>query len=160
MNRLAPPVWFKKSSKPIDFKSKEVIFMVERRHTNQRQWVLDTLKAEGHLSALDIYNRVRADHPDISVATVYRNLGILTESGQVQIVGHSSQKEIYDARTDSHAHFVCRSCGQIFDLEGIGPSDAVKNLEASGHRVSEQRLTLYGLCRDCLEKHAKETHVQ
>lgn len=134
--------------------------MVERRHTNQRQWVLDTLKAEGHLSALDIYNRVRTAHPDISVATVYRNLGILTETGQVQIVGHSSQKEIYDARTDSHAHFVCRSCGQIFDIEGIGHSEAESTLIAAGHQVTEQRLTLYGYCRDCREQQAKGSRIQ
>jgi len=109
---------------------------------------------------LDIYNRVRVQHPDISVATVYRNLGILTESGQVQIVGNSNQKEIYDARTDSHAHFICRTCGQIFDLEGFGPADAVKIQQLSGHRVTEQRLTLYGMCRDCCEMQAKENIIQ
>ena len=134
--------------------------MVERRHTNQRQWVLDTLKAEGHLSALDIYNRVRAEHPAISVATVYRNLSILTETGHVQVVGHNSQKEIYDARTDSHAHFICRSCGRIVDVEGFVLAGVQKSLEARGHQVTDHRLTLFGYCGNCLELQAKETQIQ
>lgn len=123
--------------------------MIERRQTSQRQWVLQTIRAHGHLSAQDVYNLIKVAHPDISIATVYRNLNILVETGQVQIVGHSSQKEIYDARTDSHAHFFCRQCGLIEDIAADPDVQAVALLEAAGYHVTDSRLSLMGICAAC-----------
>jgi Fur family peroxide stress response transcriptional regulator len=133
--------------------------MVERRQTNQRQWVLSALRANGHMSALDIYNKVRAEHPDISVATVYRNLGILAEDGQIQAIGSCQQKEVYDIRTDIHAHFICQNCGLVFDVEvdAAACADLTATLQAAGHQVNEKRITWYGICRDCRQAtHEKE----
>ena len=123
--------------------------MTERRQTHQRQWVLEAIQGRGHLSAQNIFERVRAQHPEISIATVYRNLNILMESGLVQVVGHSSQLEIYDARTDEHAHFVCRQCGKIIDVEELPDSRIITTLEKAGHKVLESKLTLFGLCKEC-----------
>lgn len=123
--------------------------MIERRKTNQRQWVLETVKQLGHLSAQDTYEQIRADHPEISVATVYRNLNVLMESGLVQVVSHTSQKEIYDARTDSHAHFICRECGQIFDIEESYSLTMARQIELSGHQVDEIKSTVFGCCAPC-----------
>ena len=128
--------------------------MIERRKTSQRQWVLETVKTQGHLSAQDIYEKIRRAHPEISVATVYRNLNILVEAGLVQVVGHTSQKEIYDARTDSHAHFICRGCGRIIDIEDLDHTPVVARLAAAGHRVTEAKTTLYGLCVTCIDHQA------
>ncbi len=123
--------------------------MIERRQTNQRQWVYDAIKGRGHLSAQKILEQIRIQHPEISVATVYRNLNILVENDLVQVVGHSSQMEIYDARTDAHAHFVCRNCGKIFDVEEVPDGRAISSLERAGHHVFETRLTLFGQCSEC-----------
>jgi Fe2+ or Zn2+ uptake regulation protein len=116
--------------------------------------VLETVKTQGHLSAQDIYEKIRRTHPEISVATVYRNLNILLEAGLVQVVGHTSQKEIYDARTDCHAHFICRGCGRIFDIEDLDHSPVLARLAAAGHHVTESKSTFYGLCAHCIEHQA------
>ncbi|MDD2534630.1 MAG: transcriptional repressor [Eubacteriales bacterium] len=128
--------------------------MIERRQTNQRQWVLDTIRDYGHMSAQAIYQKIKDQHPDISVATVYRNLNILLESGFVQIVGHSSQKEIYDARTDVHAHFICRDCGLIEDIEVEPDQRAIQLLQARGHQITSNRISLLGRCPTCAQNKA------
>jgi Fur family peroxide stress response transcriptional regulator len=123
--------------------------MTDRRKTNQRQWVFDTIKDCGHLSAQKTYEQIRVNHPEISIATVYRNLNILLETGLIKVVGNSSQLEIYDARTDLHAHFICRQCGSIIDVEDDFDARLIKSLEKAGHQVQESRLTLFGICANC-----------
>ncbi len=126
--------------------------MIERRQTSQRNWVLQTIQAYGHLSAQDIYSLIKKDHPDISIATVYRNLNILVESGLVHIVGHTSQKELYDARTDEHAHFMCVNCGSIEDIDAQANPEAIASLRSKGHEVLAQRVSLMGTCATCRDK--------
>lgn len=131
--------------------------MIERRQTSQRQWVLQTIRDHGHLSAQAIYNYIKLDHPDISVATVYRNLNILVENGLIHIVGHTSQKELYDARTDEHAHFMCTTCGYIEDIDVQADSQAIDRLRSAGHAVYSQRVSLMGICSNCLHDQTQVT---
>ncbi len=124
--------------------------MALRRNTTQRQLVLATIRNNGHLSAMDIHLMIRQSNPEVSLATVYRNLGILLETGQIRMVGGLMQHELYDARLDAHAHFFCQTCGQIMDVEdGIDPA-ALARLQQQGYLVRESRANYYGQCKNCL----------
>ena len=123
--------------------------MALRRNTTQRQLVLAAIKNGGHLSAMDIYQAIRQKHPEVSLATVYRNLGILLETCLIRMVGGLAPRELYDARLEAHAHFFCHACSQIIDVEdGIDPA-AIDRLQQRGFLVQDSKVIHYGICAAC-----------
>ena len=123
------------------------------RYSSQRDTVLKIVKAaHDHPTADIIYSRVRAELPKISLGTVYRNLAMFLEEGQIISVGTVDGQERYDARTDFHAHLVCRRCRCVTDIE---PTDEVKTVcealvRSSGCKPDGISLSYTGLCRNCL----------
>ena len=88
-----------------------------RRFSRQRQMVLDVVKNRTkHPTADKVYEILKKDHPEISLGTVYRNLNLLAEMGEISRVETSSVKDHFDGNQHPHAHFVCRKCGGVFDL--------------------------------------------
>ena len=62
------------------------------------------------------YTDMPEEFPNISLGTVYRNLNLLVELGEVQKLTFGDGKDHFDADTSLHYHFVCRSCGAVIDL--------------------------------------------
>ena len=126
---------------------------VQRRNTRQRRLVLDAVRQSyNHPTADEIYNAVREQDDKISRGTVYRNLAMFLEEGQIISVGTVDGQERYDARTDFHAHLVCRRCRCVTDIE---PTDEVKTIcealaRSSGCKPDGISLSYTGLCRNCL----------
>lgn len=104
-----------------------------------------------HPTAEWIYDRLRSVSPDISLATVYRNLAKFKGEGRIISVGTVDGKEHFDGNTAPHSHFICKKCGCIRDLPGITPEEALLQTatEATGCRVEECSVTFYGLCENC-----------
>lgn len=104
-----------------------------------------------HPSAEMVHQMLQAEHPDISLATVYRNLALFRQQGLVQCVGTVQGRERFDANTAPHVHFICTQCAAVLDLPEIPVprlvSDAARQ-EAVGS-VSDCQLTFTGLCRAC-----------
>ncbi|MBY4796892.1 transcriptional repressor [Collinsella sp. AGMB00827] len=123
---------------------------VRRRHTHQRQLVLDAVLARSdHPTAEDIFTDVRTKDAKISRGTVYRNLNLLEESGLISSV-HVPGGNRFDWRTDDHSHVVCTSCGAIADAPL--PSDNQLDSLASSHtgyKISSHSTVFYGLCPAC-----------
>ena len=67
-----------------------------------------------HPSAEMVYEMLQKEHPDISLATVYRNLALLSKSGQITHVKVPTADR-FDARLDRHYHLLCTNCGRVFD---------------------------------------------
>ena len=87
----------------------------EKRVTCQKKIILDYLKSvQTHPSAEIIFKKVRKKLPRISLGTVYRNLKVMKERGDILEI--SSQIARYDGDVSSHSHFVCEKCGEIFDI--------------------------------------------
>lgn len=128
-----------------------------RRNSKKRQAIYDALlAASDHPSAEQIYTRLKPEHPDLSLGTVYRNLGVLLEENQIIRVGKVAGEERFDARTAPHAHFVCTSCGAVLDvfLDELTPPDYTM-VEAYLHgKVNSHALSFFGLCMDCNKKNA------
>ena len=124
-----------------------------QRFSRKRQAVLDCLASvKTHPTADWLYETLRPAYPDLSLATVYRNLRDLQEAGLVRSVGVVAGKERFDATVAEHPHFVCTVCGKVADAPFELPAALGKAAADSGFRVTETALTLRGICADCQKK--------
>ena len=107
-----------------------------------------------HPSAEMVYEMLQKEHPDISLATVYRNLARFKSQGLVCSVATVRGVERFDATTHPHVHFICSSCDAVIDLPQMEiPESLSAEAEASsGCRVQNCRLTFTGLCGKCASK--------
>ena len=107
-----------------------------------------------HPSAEMVYEMLQKEHPDISLATVYRNLARFKSQGLVSSVATVRGVERFDATTQPHVHFICSSCDAVIDLPQMEiPESLSAEAEASsGCRVQNCRLTFTGLCGKCASK--------
>ncbi len=107
-----------------------------------------------HPSAEWVYERIRKEHPDVSLATVYRNLKRFCEKGCVRSIGVVNGQERFDADTSPHSHFICRSCGAVLDIpETPFTPEALGEIGARhGLRVERSDVRFAGLCGKCAAK--------
>ena len=127
--------------------------METRRHSRKRDAVLALLRStESHPTADWIYSKLKPEYPDLSLATVYRNLKMFQQDGLVRSVGVVNGQERFDAVTEDHPHFVCTSCGQVSDI--CNCKMPVNDIQSElGAEITGCDLTYYGKCHDCLVKH-------
>ena len=118
----------------------------------KRNAILDCLRStHTHPSAEMVHEMLREAHPDISLATVYRNLTYFKNQGLATSVATVRGVERFDANTEPHVHFICTGCDAVIDLEQIEvPQSLDAQVErSSGCRVSSCQLTFNGLCGNC-----------
>lgn len=88
------------------------------RRTKQREVILRVLRtANSHPTVDWIYDEVRKEIPHISLGTVYRNLKLLRESGEVLEIDLSGAFSRFDGNPENHYHFRCEKCGRVFDVD-------------------------------------------
>lgn len=104
-----------------------------------------------HPSAEMLHEMLKQDHPDISLATVYRNLTLFKEQGTVVSLGTVSGIERFDGDTHPHVHFVCKHCGSVLDLPPLEAAQELcdKAAEILGCEVQSCQMVFTGLCRNC-----------
>ena len=118
------------------------------RNTHQRDAILAYLRSQrAHRSATEVYDAVRQEIPNISLGTVYRNLGQLVELGKIITVETQDKFVYYDGYVKPHTHFVCRGCKCIFDFETekVFP----REITDEGFEIENERTVYYGLCKSC-----------
>lgn len=121
--------------------------------TRQREIILDGfLSSPSHLSAEELYLRLRKSHPNIGYATVYRTMKLLADSGIASERHFGDRQTRYEANTseDHHYHLICNDCGKIIEFEDSSIESLL--LAAAGTHdftLSHQRLELYGVCPAC-----------
>jgi Fur family transcriptional regulator, peroxide stress response regulator len=123
------------------------------RMTRQRQIILEVLRStKTHPTADWIYEQVRQSVPRISLGTVYRNLRVLKEMGDIQELNYGSTYSRFDGIAGPHYHFVCHQCGSVMDVDLPLISDYEKKVaESIGGRVDFHRMEFYGLCPECIQ---------
>lgn len=126
--------------------------MAERkRMTKQRKVILEVLKStKSHPTADWIYDQVREQLPNISLGTVYRNLKVLKEMGEIMELDYGSTYSRFDGYPENHYHFVCNSCDKVIDMDiPYYESLNEKAEENNSIKVLDHRLEFYGLCKEC-----------
>ena len=131
---------------------REVPMEVSTKQFRKRNAILNCLmNTDTHPSAEMVYQMLQETHPDISQATVYRNLALFKKQGLIVSVGTVNGAERFDANTASHVHFFCTGCDSVLDLPQIEvPSSFGSQAEnLSGCQVKSCHLTMTGLCGNC-----------
>ncbi len=126
------------------------------RATRQRALVVNAFLASGgHVSADDLAARVRSADPRVSLATVYRTMKLLTESGLADARRFGADQVRYEparpAGRDHHDHLICTRCGAIVEfaeprIEALQASVA----RARGFALTHHTMELFGPCPKCL----------
>lgn len=121
------------------------------RNTKQRQHLLALLQSTtSHPNAFWLFEKMKPAFPNLSLSTVYRNLGILEEQGMLQRLSPGSAYDRYDANTAIHSHFYCKECGQVYDHNTNGAElYALKCAKDSAHQMMGCNITYYGVCTAC-----------
>lgn len=120
------------------------------RMTRQRAEILAELrKAKNHPTAEEIHARVRRCLPRISLGTVYRNLELLAQSGEILRLDGGSGGRRFDGDISPHLHVRCRRCGRIADVSGAVFTPALDGLKAEGFAILRAHIELEGVCARC-----------
>jgi len=115
----------------------------------QRQIILDAISTlANHPTAEEVYLHVSKKHPNISKATVYRNMATAAESGEILTIGVFDGAMRFDHNNHKHFHFVCDNCKRLVDVPHF---DLDANLTPfTDLKIKKIELTLRGLCKDCV----------
>lgn len=120
------------------------------RYSPKREAILQCLRSTTcHPSAEWLYTQLKPQIPNLSLATVYRNLARFRSEGRLQVVGCVNGEDRYDSKIAPHGHFICRTCGAVIDLPPIPVN--VPDLAQIGKEESYS-VTFHGRCNACLEK--------
>ncbi len=125
---------------------------MKEKQFKKRSAILSCLQStHDHPSAEMIHEMLKAQHPDISLATVYRNLTFFKSQGLVRSLGTVNGIERFDGHTEPHVHFLCTGCGSVLDLPEVElPMNLGKAAEkTAGCHVESCQLTFTGLCESC-----------
>lgn len=124
------------------------------RLTNQKKAILDYLRSTSyHPDAYEVYEKVKKKLPQISLATVYRNLDSMASKGLIKEIRIKDDRINYDGVEHHHHHFKCAECGSAFNVEG----DLLLNYEKINESgvvgmVEEYDVMLKGVCMNCQRK--------
>ena len=122
------------------------------KHFRKRDAILNCVRCTTtHPSAEWVYENVRTQIPDISLATVYRNLSLFKEQGLIRSLGTVNGVERFDGNTEPHVHFICTQCGGVQALPEISVPEELNSAVArsSGGRVENCQLSFTGICGEC-----------
>ena len=128
--------------------------MAIKRYSKQRELIQQVLmNTNKHPTAETVYNWLKPENPALSLGTVYRNLNQLADEGS--IIRLAFPVERYDANTDPHAHVLCRSCGNVYDLLSMDYDASLDEIaeRSSGHKILHHELLFTGICTECTQKH-------
>ena len=127
--------------------------------TKQRLLVLEALSScpGSYLTAEEIYKKIKTDHPEIGLATVYRTIQLLSELHLIDRINLDDgfvRYEIGSLKGNSdkchHHHLICRSCGKIIIFrDEFSKELEMRVAEATGFRVVDHEVKLYGYCKEC-----------
>lgn len=125
--------------------------------TKNQRLILGIIEGNGvgtHLTAYDLLGLAKARQPEIGLATIHRALNQLHEHGLVaKVLVPGVESATYEPIADQHAHFRCRRCGTVSDVDYALPKRTLTELSTRlGLQIDEEQLTLAGICGACLEK--------
>lgn len=126
--------------------------------TIQRRALLEAvLDSDGHPTANQLFEAMRVRNPQISRATVHRNLETLSEMGVIAKTCHPGGVTRYDARVDIHHHLICLHCNSVVDIDDENLNSlTIPDTAALGFEVSDFQVQLRGICRNCRKKISKQ----
>lgn len=124
------------------------------KYSRQREVIKNFLcTRKDHPTADVVYMNVRQQYPNISLGTVYRNLTLLSDMGEIRRLRIGDGVDHFDADTSPHNHFLCTQCGNVIDLE-MENIDYIAELAEKNFngRIDGYTTYFHGLCENCCGK--------
>ena len=128
------------------------------KYSRQRQVIKDFLMTrKDHPTADVVYTNVRREYPNISLGTVYRNLSLLADLGEIRRLQVGDGVDHYDADTSKHYHVVCTECGSVTDVK-INDIDHLTDSANEDYdgEIQGHVTYFYGVCGDCHSRKLSE----
>ncbi len=130
-----------------------------QKMTAQRRKVLDAFaQMQGHVTADDVYEWLRAQGEHVGKATVYRTLNLLCECGLANQRQFGGSARYESGIKQHHEHLICLRCGSIEEFEN--PTiERLKEQVAHKHgfQMTGHRLDIFGVCRNCQQKESSSS---
>jgi len=128
------------------------------KYSRQRESIKNSLmNRTDHPTADALYLSIRREYPNISLGTVYRNLKLLSDLGEITRFSCGDGSEHFDYKITPHYHFVCRKCGAIMDLpESMVRETSELLTETVPGRIDSHSVFFYGECETCMAASEKE----
>ena len=128
------------------------------KYSKQRELILKTLQEYAiHPTADVLYAKIKTKAPEISLATVYRNLNLLAENGVIKKIEGLDNAAHFDHNMRRHYHLLCTECQQVFDI----PADVLpmidKNVaQKTGMMIESYDISFRGICPKCQNTNSKQ----
>ena len=122
-----------------------------KKYSRKRAAIFNALRStQSHPSAEWVYETLKPKYPDLSLATVYRNIAEFVREGTAVRIGVVAGHERYDGNTKPHAHFICDRCGSVLDIECPIEPTLDQTVARENHlEVQRHELTFRGRCQQC-----------
>lgn len=133
---------------------------IGKRQSKKRDAILECVRGTTcHPSAEWVYAQLKPQIPDLSLATVYRNLALFLREGSISSLGVVQGLERFDGNTCPHVHFICSHCGAVLDLPDMDvPTELETKVAAqTGGHVTTAVLSFHGQCEACCKAVPHET---
>lgn len=128
--------------------------MATLKYSRQRESIQQFIKTrKNHPTADMVYANIRELYPNVSLGTVYRNLALLTELGEIRKISITDGGDRFDGNTLPHYHFICTKCHDISDVK----MDEMKEMNQLAGKdfegtIEGHLLQFYGTCSRCKNK--------
>lgn len=131
--------------------------MKSLKYSRQRECIKSFLMGrKDHPTADTVYMHVRQQYPNISLGTVYRNLTLLSDIGEINRLNVGDGVDRFDADTSPHQHIVCDTCGCVQDIF-LPDTQQILNYASNYYNgvISTQILHFRGTCSECMKMTSK-----
>lgn len=128
-------------------------------YSRQREIILNTLRTNPvHPTADELHEMVKEQDPNISIATVYRNLNQLAAAGKVLKISNPNGADRFDGNIVHHNHAVCSCCGRMFDI--MVPLPDVCAAANAQHEIYVDGVSMLfsGICARCAQTQRNGYH--
>ena len=125
-----------------------------KKTSRKREAILEAIcSTKSHPTAEWVYNAVKPEYPDLSLGTVYRNISMFKDEGNIICVGVVNGQERYDGNVKPHMHFVCDKCGAVIDIdspESFSDGELDRDVSrAYDISVEYHSIVFHGKCTNC-----------
>jgi Fur family peroxide stress response transcriptional regulator len=121
------------------------------KYSRQREAIKEyLLHTKEHPTADTVYLHIRRSYPNISLGTVYRNLNLLSEQGEILKINCQDGSDRFDGNPNPHYHFICKECGRVLDLQ-MEQIEHINVIAGAGFpgKIEGHITHFYGKCPDC-----------
>ncbi|MBE7066288.1 MAG: transcriptional repressor [Ruminococcaceae bacterium] len=120
--------------------------------SKQKALVYDIIcNSPRHMNASEIYDLAKEKLPNISFGTVYRNLNVLVQDGDIMRIAIDKCPDRFDKNPMAHHHMICTKCGNVIDVFKDDSNDIREIEEHMGAQITEYIISMKCICKQCLQ---------